>query len=305
MDHGPEKRGDTQAAGWITKLDTLGKDGSTPTPDELWATVEWNTLGQQLVGERRYLYLSPSYEHDHSDENGVQHGTTMVGVGLTNRPFLSMATVSLSKAEPVVLAQEVQPDAVKDADSRGSMPPKLLEKLGLPADATEAQVLTALDALAAEPEPQKTLDQLAGAEGKVVLSIADHTSLAAQAANGQAAADELKATKFGNAFMIALDKGQLTPAQKDGLETLYALNPEVTLAAIAALPEGQVNVTRRSVTGEPETSTVALDASTASAQGESPVDDERMALHNRATALAAEKNLPYDQAVMLAAAEVS
>lgn len=109
VDHSPEKKGTTEAAGWVKSLDTMGPDGKTPTPGELWADVEWNVLGQELIREHRYAYLSPSYQHNYRDENGRAHGTALVGVGLTNRPFLQMATVSLSK---VMFATEVDAEDV-------------------------------------------------------------------------------------------------------------------------------------------------------------------------------------------------
>src|SRR3954464_6650569 len=54
VDHSPEKQGTTEAAGWVKSLDTLGADGKTATANELWATVEWNTLGQELIRDKRY-----------------------------------------------------------------------------------------------------------------------------------------------------------------------------------------------------------------------------------------------------------
>lgn len=88
-DHSPEKKGDTEAVGWVKALDQRG--------DEMWGKVEWNTLGKELVSEKRYAYISPSYSKDLQTETGTSVGTALVGIALTNRPFLQMATVNLSK----------------------------------------------------------------------------------------------------------------------------------------------------------------------------------------------------------------
>ncbi len=88
-DHSPEKRGDTEAYGWIKQLEQRG--------NELWARVEWNDQGKTLIAERRYAYISPSYTNNFKDEHGKEHGSALVGIALTNRPFLQMATVNLSK----------------------------------------------------------------------------------------------------------------------------------------------------------------------------------------------------------------
>lgn len=90
VDHSPEKRGDTEAVGWVKQLEKRGDN-------ELWARVEWNDVGRELIAEKRYGYISPSYNPNYKDEQGHQHGTAMVGIALTNRPFLRMATVNLSE----------------------------------------------------------------------------------------------------------------------------------------------------------------------------------------------------------------
>ena len=40
-----------------------------------------DSLGVQLIGDKRYLYLSPSYLHDYEDEAGKKYGTTLVASG--------------------------------------------------------------------------------------------------------------------------------------------------------------------------------------------------------------------------------
>lgn len=89
VDHSPEKKGDTEAVGWVKELEQRG--------DALWGRVEWNSVGKELIADRRYAYISPSYTDNYQDEQGRKHGTALLGIALTNRPFLQMATVNLSK----------------------------------------------------------------------------------------------------------------------------------------------------------------------------------------------------------------
>lgn len=232
QDHAPEKQGTTEAAGWVHSIDMLGKDGKSATPDELWAVVEWNSLGQELIRDKRYLYLSPSYLHDYEDEAGVKYGTALVGIGLTNRPFLTMATVSLSRA-PVFAAEDPAPEPTPsepgDSRERMALPKAILDSLGLSEDATDEQATVALTALkekADKPEPttdDKTLEERAAAEGKTILSAADLAELQTNVAAGAAAAETLRVQSFDSAFSAALAKGQVIPAEKDDQRGLYDL----------------------------------------------------------------------------------
>jgi hypothetical protein len=302
VDHGPEKRGDTEAAGWITKLEQRGT--------ELWGLAEWNTLGKQLVGERRYLYLSPSYQHDYADETGMKHGTALVGVGLTNRPFLRMATVSLSAAPPAFAselpAEDPTPPVVPDSRSATMpLPKNILSKLGLGEDATDDAAAAAVDKLLARPESQKTLDQLAVDNGKVVLDATEYAKTVADATAGAAAAVELAASKFEAAFDKALTdpKGpRVTPAQKDGLKTLYDVNADATLAAIDAMPSLGIKVDATGSGSDAGGDTTLTAAMKADADGDA-VDEDRLALHNRTLQLAAEHKVDYSAALDMALAE--
>lgn len=292
VDHSPEKQGKTEAAGWVTALDVRG--------EELWATVEWNSLGQELISDRRYAYLSPSYQHDFKDESGKSHGTALVGVGLTNRPFLSMATVSLSAVE-FDAAEEVAADS---SDSpRQIMSPelrtKLIAKFSLAADATDEVILAAVAAAEDAAGEQKTLDALAAEEGKVVLSASDVATLTADATAGRKASDELHAQKFELAFDKALSAGKVTPAEKDGYLALYGKAPEETITSLEARPEA-ITLSSGGNTGA---GAPTGDADGGQLERNEELDEDRGDLYNRAVALAAERNIDYAEAVHLAARE--
>lgn len=222
VDHSPEKNGNTEAAGWITALNIKG--------EELWASVEWNSLGKQLITDRRYAYLSPTYHHDYKDEQGRSHGTALVGVALTNRPFLSMATVSLSSTNFVVAAQESYTQEVEMPELKN-----IAIALSLPEDSDESAVVTAIKTLGQRPEKPVSLETQAASEGKMVLSVADHATLVSNAEAGANAAKTLAEMQFENAFDKALSKGAVVPAQKDDLADLYGKAPDATLKMLQGL----------------------------------------------------------------------
>lgn len=315
FDHAPEKRGETEAAGWIVGLDRKGRDGKTPTADELWGKVEWTQLGVDAIKDGRYAYISPSYAENYVDEAGKQHGTHLVGSALTNRPFLRMATVSLSAA----------PFAVEDGDvvvdSPRHMPElnkQLLTSLGL-SDEKADTVLAAEDtgaalkvALAevATPEPApapeatpeqpkyggKTLAELASENGMVIMPGADVAKLAADAALGAAAAKTLHENTFSTAWDTAVEKGKVLPVSKPAFELAYGADATATLKQLSDLPEGTIKVTLDGDGGGGSEDTVTVDHDTKRALAEinaggsrvGTPDNERLKMAKRLDALRAE-----------------
>lgn len=308
VDHSPEKTGNTEAAGWVTKLDRQGKDGKTGTPTELWATAEWNSLGQELLNDKRYAYLSPSYQHNFADETGATHGTALVGIGLTNRPFLTMATVSLSKdAQLSTFVSDVE-----DAPRADSLPQMtdLLKNLRtlhkLPDDADDAAILAAATAASEKaakpaPTPPDTVDlsALAQSQGMVLSTSAEYLKLAADAASGAAAAKELHDSKFESAFTLCVNQGQLLPVMKDTFLASYGVDPEACLKTMTALPK-VLNVTLTGHTGDPADGSKAVEPNVQlEADNEGwAVDNDQADLDRRAKELmAADANLTYLDAV--------
>jgi hypothetical protein len=288
IDHGPETKGNTEAAGWLTSLDI--RAGGT----QLWALAEWNDLGRDLVGNRRYAYISPSYVPNYKDETGKEHGTALLGVALTNRPFLSMATVSLSKYIQTS-TETYTPDKMNE---------RLLAALGLASDADEATVLAKLAELTTKPEPQnKTLAEMAKDEGMVVLSSVQYGALEAKANEGAEAAKALKDQRFETAFTLALNdsKGaRVTPAQKDSLKTFYDAAPDACILHIEALP----NLVTTTPVGAGGDDTTTTSLSKSETEG-FDIDDDMVKLDNKAQQLmTADSNLTYGDAVALAAGQL-
>jgi len=80
------------AFGWIKNIYTVNGDTS------LWASVEWNIPGKELISNKQYRYLSSEFVFEYTDiETGATVGPTLYGIALTNRPFVKdMQPLTLS-----------------------------------------------------------------------------------------------------------------------------------------------------------------------------------------------------------------
>jgi phage I-like protein len=258
FDHSPEKGKGTKAAGWIRDLVVEG--------EHVLADVEFTPAGAEAIRNGEYRYISPTFVGAWKDEHGVDRGKTLLGAGLTNRPFLRkrMPAISLSEDFEAVAAQ---PDR---SDSRGRMSlSAIATKLGLADDADEAQILDAIDA---RPETS----------GMVLLSADEHADLLVKAAAGETAATD----RFATAYAKALDEGRVAPASKSGFEKLAEVDLDLAVKTLDELPP----VVKTEPKGEPAPA------------GEDAAGD-REALAARAKTLAAEKNISFADAVYLLAEE--
>lgn len=244
LDHSTDKGGASEAAAWIVGLQRSG--------DSVFADVEWTPKGESAVKEKRYLYISPTFVSDLKDQQGKSLGPALLRAALTNNPFLrSMPAVTLSG----------QAFAVRIGDPPDSRPAmtdllKTLAKLhGLPEDADEAKVLEAATAAAAKPPPptdEKTLEAMAQAEGKVLLTADQVATLTADAAKGVKAETDLAALTFETAYKTALSTGRIDakPETKAIHESIYAVDREKSLKLLESLPPGVVNLTARGEGGD-------------------------------------------------------
>lgn len=224
FDHGPETGKGSKAAAWITTLDVkTGRQLKAEDPrrfarladdrEYAAADVQFSKAGADSVRNREYRLISPTFSDHWRDEYGNDHGKTLVGGALTNRPALKrdMPVISLSEDfDPDSLAREV-------SDSRGHMTPlaNIAKVLRLDEDADEAKILAHLGDV-------------------VILSTADHTDLQSRAAQGDEAVRTLHEDRFTAAWDTALGKHVVAPAEKDGLKELYDAKPDTVIALIDA-----------------------------------------------------------------------
>jgi len=83
-----------EAVGWIKNLRLVG--------EKLKAKVQWTTKGVKALKEGAFKYLSVELLPKWSDpETGKQYKNVLVGVSLTNKPFIKgLQEISLSEETP-------------------------------------------------------------------------------------------------------------------------------------------------------------------------------------------------------------
>ncbi|MBF0300597.1 MAG: hypothetical protein HQK51_17925 [Oligoflexia bacterium] len=86
-------RSDLEAAAWIKNLFTKNDN------QELWAEVEWTEVGEAAIEKKLYRYISADFSFNYRDNETLKdHGPTLFGAALTNRPFVkNMQPVQLSE----------------------------------------------------------------------------------------------------------------------------------------------------------------------------------------------------------------
>lgn len=76
-------RSEDIAAGWFSDV------GVSDNGEELWADVEWTPKGKEALINKEFAYISADFVWDYEDaESKTKHGPTLMGAGLTNRPFV-------------------------------------------------------------------------------------------------------------------------------------------------------------------------------------------------------------------------
>jgi phage I-like protein len=117
------------AAGWVKNAEVRA--------DGLYVFVEWTKTAAEKIKSKAYKYFSPEFldEWTHP-KSATKFQDVLSGGAITNRPFLK-------DLQPLNLSEFIiEPGQAKDPEERNDMDPKkFAELLGLPADATEEQLL--------------------------------------------------------------------------------------------------------------------------------------------------------------------
>lgn len=183
------------ARGWFKNF-TVEPDGS------VWADVEWNSRGKEILENREYRYISPALH--------VTKDKKIIGIlraSLTNNPNLS--NPALNSEQPNESAKE------------NYMDKELCAALGLPETATVNEALAAIAVQKAALEKQVALNAVAG--GSVDLAAycprADLNAMQERASVAEQKLVELNAAglkvKAETAVAAAIADGKFAPASKD------------------------------------------------------------------------------------------
>jgi phage I-like protein len=96
---------DDIAAGWIKNLYIKNND-------ELRASVDWTPGGRKILSDKEFRYLSADFHLDYkSNETNQKHGPTLLGAGLTNRPFIK-------EMDPVLTLSETKGNQMDEKDKK-------------------------------------------------------------------------------------------------------------------------------------------------------------------------------------------
>lgn len=101
---------DGVAAGWFDELQASENSlGGT----SLMARVDWTPTALEALEKKEFRYLSGDFTLDYvSEENGKHFGPTLLGAGLTNRPFIK-------NMEPVVtLSESTEGESMTEAEKK-------------------------------------------------------------------------------------------------------------------------------------------------------------------------------------------
>ncbi len=177
------------AAGWMRDL-TLKDDGR-----QLWAEIDWTKKGKTVVEDKEFRYVSADFQFSYEDpETEKKFGPTLLGAGLTNRPFVK----GMSPA--VGLTENHEGDAMNIEQlqkENTDLKAKLAELEGSVKKLSESQDIEKRDAEIADlrKQLQTMTDEKAATEKK--------------------AADDKKLADTTAKFEVLLSEGKACEAQRD------------------------------------------------------------------------------------------
>lgn len=197
----PEENGDQTAAGWIEELEV--RDG------QVWARVVWTVRAAKQIAEREWRFVSPEFR--------VSKATSEIlaldALSLVNRPAFQMKA----------LARANQP---KSGDQ--SMLKAIAKSLGLPEDASEEQILAAIQAKDDELKTAKASQTTPSTND--FMPRADYDRVLARAEKAEAdlktSAEAARKDEVETLIASAVAAGKIAPASKDHYVALASSSDE-------------------------------------------------------------------------------
>jgi len=138
-------------AGIIKSLYLSGK--------ELYAKIWWTEDARKKIKEKKYRWVSPEFNENWKDENDKKHGFTVLGLALTNYPFLKKGQVALALSDNDRLILTMPEDG-ETFNKEVQMNKETLEILGLDENVEEKDIQEAVIAL------KEKSDQVIGLEAE-------------------------------------------------------------------------------------------------------------------------------------------
>lgn len=102
-----------EAAAWLKRV-FLSEDGNT-----LLGEVKWTPGGVQALNDKKFRYFSPEFTHNYvHPHTRKEHGPTLLGGGLVNRPFLKMEAIVEMKDKHINQGENVSTITLKDHEDK-------------------------------------------------------------------------------------------------------------------------------------------------------------------------------------------
>ncbi len=152
LSHDPAQR--TEAFAWLMNVEV--RDG------QLWGELEWTGLGARALNDGTYKYFSTEYDAGDLEDLGEGPGGVrrvrprrLAGLALTNRPNNQGGRQITNRSETG--RNPSNPDTAEK---------NIAEKLGLPAEATEEEILAAIGGLQDIADEAEGLVEIVQAPGR-------------------------------------------------------------------------------------------------------------------------------------------
>jgi phage I-like protein len=188
----------TTAAGWITELQVRD--------DGLWFRARWASEGESNLKAGVYRHISPVFHGEYLDDHRVRPAV-ITAAALTNVPNIKGMVPLSNRSNPAKPAKK----------ETHSMNEKMLELLGLSADATEAEIEAALAKLRADAD-------------LATQATADLAEMENRAKTAEAARLDVEAEAF-------CDEHQAKIKNRAAIKEQYLRDPKGTQAIVAGLSE--------------------------------------------------------------------
>jgi len=234
--------------------------GDGPWGEGIYARVEWTEAAEQAIAAKEYRYLSPTFYAD---------GTRILAlesVALTNIPNLPMLP-ALNRREgnnPEEGHMEKELNRLREENARLSAALETARKEKEKLERELNQVREALKAREAEVgKLSEELEKLKEAE---------------------------REREINSLVESAIAEGKLAPAQKEAAVELGRRDLEMLKKWIETAPAAFKDLAKEAKPGEPVPNKLDYPGK---------VDEERLALHQRALQLSREKNISYREALNL------
>lgn len=131
----------TEAMAWLQEVAIRNDDKGVP---QLWGRLDLSDIGTAAVMNRRYKRFSTEYDPQDLEDlgDGIVRPRRLSGLAFTNRPN-NRGGKPISNRDGTKPPGETTPNTNTNTDTMKS----IAEKLGLSAEATEADILTAIEDL--------------------------------------------------------------------------------------------------------------------------------------------------------------